>query len=136
MIDVAKTVECGDYLLAVVEPHQRTLGIDRFDCSELAVGDAERPVGCPELDALSLCDGALLLAEDLDAEEPGGIVLDATAIGRRDREQVGLAINRFDAGVGVFGNRGLFASTGEADHIAFFIVISDRPLDSRKAAIH
>ena len=29
MIDVAKTVECGDYLLVVVEPHQRTLGIDR-----------------------------------------------------------------------------------------------------------
>ena len=55
---------------------------------------------------------------------------------RRDREQVGLAIDRFDAGVAAFGNRGLFASTGEADHIAFFIVVSDRPLDSRKAAIH
>ena len=45
MIDVAETIKRGAYLPAVVELQNGTPSIDGFDCSELAVGDAERPVG-------------------------------------------------------------------------------------------
>ena len=96
MIDVAKTIERGGYLLAVIELHNRALGIDGFDRSQLTVGDAKRAVRCPELDAVSSCDRALLLTEDLDAEQADWIVFDAPSGGGGYDEQIGLALGRHD----------------------------------------
>ena len=74
-------------------------GVDRFDRGEFAVGDAKRAVGRAELDSIASCEDSLFFAEDFDAEEPDRIIFDAAPVGRLDRQQVGIAINSFDAGI-------------------------------------
>ena len=107
-----------------------------FDCSEFAIGDADCPVGCAELDAVAWCEDSLFLAEDFDAEQPDRIVLDTPPVRRRHRKQVGLAIDSLNSSVTAFGNRELFASASEANHVAFFVFVGDRALGAREAAIH
>ena len=136
MIDVAKPPSRTTQFPAVVESHDRASIIDRDDCSELAVSDAEHTIGTAELNAVASGEKPLFLAEDLDAEEPGRIVFDASSVGSGlHGKRVGLAINRFDASVVSLGNRELFAATREANNVAFFIVVRHRPLRSREAAI-
>ena len=52
------------------------------------------------------------------------------------RRILSFAINSLDAGVIAFGNRKLFVSTREADHIAFFIIVSGRALHAGESAIY
>ena len=80
MIDVAQTIGRDAQLLAVVEAHNGTMRIDGFDCSEIAIGNAECPVGCAELYAVASCEDSMFLAKDFDAEQPDRIVLDAPPV--------------------------------------------------------
>ena len=128
MIDVAKTLERDGHLLAVIESHHRTLGIDGLDCGKFAIGNAECPVGCAELDAVASCENPLLFSKDFDTEEPDRIVLDTPPVRRSHRQQVGLAIDSLNSSVIAFGNRELFASASEANHVAFFIIVGHRAL--------
>src|SRR6266851_9033672 len=63
-------------------------------------------------------------------------VFGAPPVRHPHREQVCLAINSFNAGVIAFGNRELFASTREADHIAFVVIVGRRALRAREPAIY
>ena len=136
VVDVTKTIERGGHLPAIIELHQRTPSIDGFDCGELAVGDAKGAVRRPELDAVPSCDGALFFAEDLNAEQADRSVFDTPPTRHVNCEQVGVAMDRLDPSVAAFANRKLFAAAGEANHVAFFVVVGDRSLRPGEGAVY
>src|SRR4029077_21146846 len=115
-------------LSATVEPHNRTYRINGFDRREFAVGDAERPVGRAELDAVAPSKDPLFLAKDFDAEQAGRIVFDAPSTACIDGKHIGVSIDCLDAPISSPRDSELFASASKANQVAFFIVVGDRAL--------
>ncbi len=70
----------------------------------------------------------MFLAEDLDAEQADRIVVDAPSAACIDGKQIGVSIDCLDTPMTSLGNGELFASASKANHVAFFIVVSDRAL--------
>lgn len=135
VVDVAQAVGRGAHFLAVVKAHHGPMRIDGFDRGEIAIGNAECPVGCAELYPVSLCEDSLFFLKDFDAEEADRIVADGPP-GGSDAEDVLIGIDRLDSGVTILGDGELLAPTSEANHVAHFVVVRNGALRAREAAIH
>ena len=86
-LDLAAVVQAGG---------EATIGLDRLDGSEVAIGNAKRFVGRCELEALSYGELAFNLPVDADARKAAGIVGDKFFVRLLDSELVCGWVDRND----------------------------------------
>ena len=70
----------------------------------------------------------MFLAEELDAEQPDRIVVDAPSIACCDGKHIGVSIDCLDAPITSLGNDELLAPAHETNYVALFIVVGARAL--------
>jgi hypothetical protein len=112
-LDLAIVVEAGG---------EASIGMDGLDSGQFAIGDAERFIGCGELDAVANRELTVDLAVDADAGQAAGIIGGKFSVSFLDCKLVGGWVDRYDRSVtGSFDSDG-FAAAGVANYVVDFVV--------------
>ena len=123
VVEMAVLVDVKFDLTVVVEAGGNVaFGRDGLDDGKVAVGDAERLVGCRELYAVAHGEFAVDLTVDADANKAARIVGGLLTEGFFDGEQVGGGIDADNRSIGSGIDSGGLAAPCIADHIIDFIV--------------
>ena len=110
-------------LAAVIEAYRKpTVGMNRLDGREVAIGNAERFVGRSKLDAVAHGELAFDLSVDANACETAGIVGGKLLVRFLDRELVCGWVDRDDRCVGGSSDSDAFAATCVANYVVDLIV--------------
>ena len=112
-LDLAVVVEAGG---------EAAIRMDRFDDGEVAIGNAERFVGCGELDAVADGELALDLSVDADAGEAAGIVGGKFLVRFLDGELVCGWVDRDNRCVGSSFDSDGFAAARVANYVVDLVV--------------
>src|ERR1039458_9460188 len=110
-------------LAVVVEAcREATIGMDRLDRGEVAIGNAERFVGRSKLDPVAYGELAVDFLVDADAVEPAGVVGCKLSIRFFDRELIFGWVDRDDRCVGGGFDSDGFAAACVANYVVDLVV--------------
>jgi hypothetical protein len=111
-----------DQAVIVEACEEPTIGMDRLDGGEVAIGDAERFVGRGELDTVAYGELAFDLSVDADACEAAGVVGGKFLVWLLDRELVCGWVDRGHSCIDASSDFDGFAATCVADYVVDLIL--------------
>jgi hypothetical protein len=121
--------------MTIVHPERGLAVVDRNDRRKFPVDDAERTVGCAELDALTPADESPLFAEQIDAGEPCRVIFNCSAIFGAHGDPIEIRVCTLDSRVRALAEPKKAAAPTVADNVANFVALGILALRGGEVAV-